>query len=1031
MQESVCAACGASSSATDRFCRSCGVVLTTPDTEPEARKTVVVLFIDLVGSTTLAEQLDPEVLRRVLDRYYQACAGCIAEHLGVVEKYIGDAIMAVFGVPVSREDDAIRAVRAGHAAVRLVQELGAELRLPGQRLNAHCGISAGEAVVISAPGIHLRVIGDTVNTASRLETAAGPGQVLVNDEVAQMVRRHAQLEEMPALPLRGKALPVPAWRVISLRDDVIGADRTELIGREAEVSALRDCFGRVTAESACRQAVVLGAPGLGKSRLVRDFAEGVQQALVLTGRCESYGKDITYLPLASMLLGSLPGGWDRISTLLSGNDVDRHALRCLSTVLSRGSADDQRPVGIEEISWSVNHLFRTLAQLRPLVLVWEDLHWAEPTLLALVDDLRNRLSDVPVLVVCVARTDVLDLEPGWSVECDTLVLLEPLGEPDTLQLVAGLMADVQAQAEDQAVTTLARACEGNPLFATLMVDVAAERDLTALPPSVSAVLRARIDALPPAERQVARWAAVGGPDVGADVLQVLGSEQAAGPDLPTALAGLVRRGILEQLPAGRYRFAQTLLHDTAYRMTAKTLRARWHALLAEAQGSGTDTGMYHAEAACLLLREIDPQDGRLPWLTEVAVERLSALGTVSLHRKDLSASIALLERALALLEPSAGRYPEVALRLSDALVAAGDTERAQQVLREGRSACPRLQGGCTMRLQHGIVLLRLGVLDAAAAEGLIDEVGRELAMGPGTDLDWSLWHQLRGLYGLSRGQIGAAEEELRHALVRSEAVGDRYSADRLLGALCELSQWSPTEVRTALQLCSDLAVRFEADRLLLIPVLTTRARLLAMIGEIDEARVVLATAGRYANDLRAALAGIAVAQVDALISAMTGEHDQAARQFAQATEALRGQGHIGAALTLDVYTARELLRAGRPEEAATAIARISARDDHKSLDVRATTWLALVQARLTCTDGDLAAGLVLAADAVESISTDDPCLLGDAWFEYAGVLVTAGRSEDALSAADRALGSYVSKGATRSAEQVRGWIRATGRGARR
>ncbi|WP_328992383.1 AAA family ATPase [Kribbella sp. NBC_01245] len=1027
IQESECAACGAVSSAGDRFCRSCGVVLTAADTEPEARKTVVVLFIDLVGSTTLAEQLDPEVLRRVLDRYYKACAGCIAEHLGVVEKYIGDAIMAVFGVPVSREDDAIRAVRAGHAAVRLVQELGAELRLPGVRLNAHCGISAGEAVVISAPGVHLRVIGDTVNTASRLETAAGPGEVLVNAEVAQVVGRHAQLEEMAALPLRGKALPVPAWRVIALRDDAIPADRTELIGRELEASALRECFRRVIAESTCRQAVVLGAPGLGKSRLVREFAEGAQQALVLTGRCESYGKDITYLPLASMLLESLPGGWERISALLSGDDVARHALRCLSTVLGRDPGD-QRPVGVEEISWAVNHLFRALAGLRPLVLVWEDLHWAEPTLLALVDDLRSRLYDVPVLVVCVARTEVLDVKPGWAVDCDTKVQLEPLGESDTLQLVVGLMADVHAQAADQVITRLARACEGNPLFATLMVDVSAERSLTVVPASVSAVLRARIDALPPAERQVARWAAVGGPDVGADVLRVLGSDAA---DLQTGLAGLLRRGILEQVSAGRYRFAQTLLHDTAYKMTAKTLRARWHALLAEAQGGGTDTGMYHAEAACLLLREIDPQDVRLPWLAEVAVERLSALGTVSLHRKDLSASIALLERALALLEPSAERYPGVALRLSDALVAAGDTERAQQVLREGQSVCTQWHGGRTMRLQHGIVLLRLGVLGAAAAEGLIDEVGRDLAVGPGTDLDWSLWHQFRGLYELSRGQIGAAEEELRHALVRSEALGDRYSADRLLGALCELSQWSPTSVRTALQLCSELAVRFEADRLLLIPVLTTRARLLALIGEVDEARVVLAAARRHANDLRAALAGIAVAQVDALISAMIGEHEQAARQFAEATEALRQQGHIVAALTLDVYTARELLGAGRPAEAATAIARISARDDHESLDVRARTWLALVQARLACADGDIAAGLVLAADAVESISTDDPYLLGDAWFEYAVVLAIAGRTEDALAAADRALGSYVSKGATRSAEQVRGWIRATEGGARR
>lgn len=1016
----------------DRFCRNCGAPVLDGDPPTEVRKNVVVLFIDLVGSTGMAERHDPEVIRRVLDRYYRTCADCVIEHGGTLEKYIGDAIMAVFGIPTSREDDAVRAIRAAHTAVDLVRGLGADLRLPDIELDAHCGISSGQAVVVHAPGTEFRVIGDTVNTASRLQSAAGPGQVLVNGEAAHLVRHEVELAEVAPLPLRGKANPVPAWQVVSLHASTAPADRTAMVDRHQERAALAAAYRRSVAESTCHRVHVSGGAGLGKSRLVRDFTSGpeARTATVLTGRCESYGKDITYHPVVSMI-ETLTDGDAGLPDVLGGDDADRRALLCLTALCAGCTDGDRSPAGAAEIRWAVARLITTVARRGPVIIVWEDLQWAEPALLDLIDELVDSLRDVPVLMVCVTR-----ILPGDGRSGDTQVRigLEPLTPTDTMRLAVALAgtatAEVTAQSGATGLTDTARiaqASDGNPLFAVVMADAIADgRPCDSVPPTVTAVLQARFDALPATERLVLQWAAVIGREFDTDTLLVLAAAQARTPvDVPAALRGLVRRGVVQRAGTGRHQFTQTLMYETCAAMTAKTQRADWHAVLA---GAGWDRGdrqevvMHHAETACLLLREVRPDDRRLPDLLDKAVPMLAEQGSVALQRKNLTAAVALFGRALALTSPGQPGWAALIVRLCEALLTAGDSERALRLVQESGQDCPRSRDRLTLRIQRGIVLLRLGMIEFDAARAEIDAITTELVDDADDDLNWCLRHQLAGLLDHACDRTGVAEAEFGEACSRARRLGDKYVEDRLLGARCELAQWSPTPVPEALRLCDELVRRFDADRLLLVPVLTTRARLLAMTDRITEARAALATARQHATDLRATLAGLAVTQMDAVVDAMAGDHDKAITRFTEAAAGLREVGHVVPARTLEIYAIREMVRAGGQHAAGAGA--LLGRSDDSQLDQRARVWAGLLRARLF--GGDRA--VEFSRGVLAAILSQDPCLLGDAWFEHATIAHAGGRHHEVAPAIARSLGHYSAKGATLPARMVRTWAATAGVG---
>ncbi|WP_055482974.1 AAA family ATPase [Sphaerimonospora mesophila] len=990
-----------------------------------ARRHVVVVFIDLVGSTELAERLDPELLRHVLDRYYQACTSGIVEHGGVVEKYIGDAIMATFGIPISKGDDAIRAVRAAHDALARVRDLSDALgHTHGIRLDAHCGISAGEAVVIDLPGADLRVIGDTVNTASRLQSAASGGEILVGEDVARMVRSQARVEPVPPLRLKGKSSPVRAWRLLSPEPDARPReDPTPLIGRAAELERLHEAHRRVVRERRCHVVTLLGAPGIGKSRLVREFLGGLpEETTVLTGRCPSYGVGVTYRPITEMI-GSLNGRWPSAAAPMEAASVS--ALRGLTAGAGPGRSGDG--AGVEEISRAVRALFESLARRGPVVAVWEDLQWAETTLLDLIEDLAAWLPDVPVLLVCAARPELADIRPAWcgDRECAVHLELGPLDRPGMERLVAALYtgraasAEVVAHRVDDLCPRVVDGSDGNPLFAELMLEMLLEEGEDApLPPTIQALLGARLDRLGDGERDVLERAATIGHVFTADRLRVVfhdGEERRPGLDEP--LARLGRHRLIQHGPApGSYQFTQTLTRDTVYAMTRKELRAAWHLALADhlSGQAEQDDLAHHLEAACRFTREVRPDDPGLPALTERAARALIGEGTHALHRKDLPAAIALLERGRELLPPGDAGHRPLAVRICDAGLARGDRDRAFAALDAAERLLPGdRRNATTCAVQREILAARFGT--RPPEPGPLREL---LAADPGDDLSWCRLHQLEALVDLDEGRFGAAETALRDGLARAASLGDGYEENRLLSGLCELAQWSPTPIGESLALCADLAARFGGDRALLVPVLITRGRLLALSGDITAARAVLATADRHVRDLHLDLAAAAVVQVQGLVESLAGRHATAEELFRRGAAALRAAGQVGPALTLEAYEARELLRQGRLPEAGRALARLTAEPGGRH--ARTELLLIALRAGVEARRGEHRAAAALAALALERLGLiDDPCLRGDVLAEIADVHRAAGRTAESADAAGRALRAYAAKGAALPAERVR------------
>ncbi|GAA1255692.1 AAA family ATPase [Sphaerisporangium rubeum] len=1010
-----------------------------------ARRHVVVVFIDLVGSTEMAERLDPELLRHILDRYYRVCTTAIAEHGGVVEKFIGDAIMATFGIPVSSEDDALRAARAAHAAMAGVHLLSDELApTHGIRLDVHCGISAGEAIVIVSPGSDLRVIGDTVNTAARLQSAAGDGEILLGDEVARMVRAEATVEPVPPLTLKGKSAPVRAWRLLSLEpygrrpDD----DQIPLVGREDEMEQLLQAYRRATQGRRCCVVTLLGVPGIGKSRLVRDFTGALPgEVTVVTGRCLSYGAGITYRPVAEML-ESLH--WP--SAVPAPESAGSNALRGL-TGASGGGGEG---AGVEEISSAVRSLFETLAAERPLVAVWEDLHWAEPTLLELIEDLATWLLDVPVLLVCVARPDLLDARPTWGggMACAASLELGPLGVMEMGRLVAELTAaqagdvEVMAHGADPPWQRIADSADGNPLFAELMLEMLLEEGEDApLPPTIQALLGARLDRLGDGERDVLERAATIGHAFTVEEMRLLFQDAAADrPRLDDLLRRLLRNRMIRRGETpGAYQFTQTLTRDTVYAMTRKELRATWHLALADrlaertertrAQRAGEfsfeDSAQgdlaHHLETACLLRREVRPDDPGLPVLTGRAAHALIGAGTQALHRKDLPAALALLERGRTLLPAGDPGHRELAVRICDAGLAYGDGDRASAALHAAQDMLPDdPRNLLTCAIGHETLAVRFG-----ARTPDLGPLSELLLADPGDDLSWCRFHQLEALVHLGEGCFAGAEDALREGLTRARALGDRYEESRLLSGLCELAQWSSTPVADGLALCEDLTERFAGDRALLVPVLVTKGRLLALSGEVDAAREVLRTAGRHAEDLHLELAGTAVVQVGGLVESLAGWHAEAERLFRQGAASLRATGQTGPATTLETYAARELLRQGRVEEAAAELDALEA--DAARLQSRGELTRLVLRARVLSHRGDHRAAVALTAQAERLLErTDDPCLRGDVLVEISDICREAGLLAESVTAARRALRHYTDKGATLPAARARERLTAFG-----
>ncbi|MEA2348902.1 MAG: hypothetical protein QOG62_2689 [Thermoleophilaceae bacterium] len=614
-----------------------------PPELPKERRQVTVLFADLSGYTSVAERMDPEALQALVDRILRRLAQVVQGFGGTVDKYIGDNVMALFGAPVAHEDDAERAVRAAlemqDAMEAINRDLGEQY---GARFGLRVGINTGE-VMTGTVGDRYTVTGDAVNVASRLQDAGRPDHVIVGQRTQRLTRHVIDYAEAVRLELKGKSAPVAAWEVVGVRtgSELLPAlGLSPLVGRDSEVNLLGSIFARVLEERTTHLVTVVGQAGVGKTRLLDEFkreVEAGEQALVREGRCLPYGSSLAYWALGEVIradagiVDSDTSGvaWEKLRAHVaeSGGEEDPGALARRAAMVARLIGIDAPeefnapaatdPERVREALFSaVRSTIESRVSQTPLVLVFEDIHWADDGMLDLIEYLAQWVRG-PLLLMGLTRDDLLERRPSWGggVRAATSIPLEPLSRIQTEELVAGLMPDVP-----DAVAMVADRAGGNPLFAQEMARRLAEDGGGPgdLPDTVQGLLAARIDSLDSGERLLVQQAAVVGRTFWASSLAAVAAEERC--DLDGALRSLEEKGIVEPSAGGKlageqeYAFKHVLFRDVAYSMLPKAVRATKHfdvgrfieeragdrsdevvALLAEhygrAAGLGTETGI--------------------------------------------------------------------------------------------------------------------------------------------------------------------------------------------------------------------------------------------------------------------------------------------------------------------------------------------------------------------------------------------------------------------------------------------------------
>jgi class 3 adenylate cyclase/tetratricopeptide (TPR) repeat protein len=623
------------------------------------RKLATVLFADLVGSTEFVSAQDPEVTRRRVTAWFEAVSGCIETHGGTVEKFAGDAVMAAFGIPQAHEDDAERAVRAALGIIQNAHEAGIEARI---------GIEAGEVVVDETDSTF--ATGEAVNVAARLQQSAGPGEILIGEAAHRLTEGRIATDNVGPLELRGFRRPIGAYRALAAVDG--GPQRTTVsapfVGRESELDLLENTLSRAIRDKRPHVFTVYGEPGVGKSRLLREFLAGVEGVTILTGRALPYGEGVTYWPLAEMVKAAAGiTDDDPMETARQklveccGDEAIAELLGLASGVMDAVEGERGQP----EIAWAAREFVDELADVQPLVLVFEDIHWAEEPLLELIDHLAQWVRERSLLILCLARPELLDVRPGWGGGRirSTAIELEPLARAESEELAAALLA--QHEISDHVTSRLLEKTEGNPLFVEETVRMLVEQGADGgdrIPDTLQALIGARIDRLPAGEKILLQRGSVMGRTFFAGALDHLSTEYDA-DELEDMLDDLLLRDLITRQERSTisgetaYRFKHVLIREVAYGGLSKSSRAEYHTRFAEWLREKADKELleiraYHLDQACTLYAELD---GRPPEeLAKTAAKALHAAGKRALARESNQSARKLLLRSLE-LEPTLER----------------------------------------------------------------------------------------------------------------------------------------------------------------------------------------------------------------------------------------------------------------------------------------------------------------------------------------------------------------------------------------
>ena len=1032
-----CPSCGRANPAEASFCMGCGGPLGATATTHETRKTVTALFCDLVGSTTLGEQHDPEVLRPLLHAYFAEMRAAVERHGGRVEKFIGDAVSAVFGLPATHEDDALRAVRAG---VEMTERLGGLNARSTIRLACRVGITTGE-VLVPAHGEPL--IGDAMNTASRLQSTAEPGVVVIGEPTWRLVRDAVAAESVEPLTLKGKAEPVAAYRVLRVASHSPMRTRrldAPMVGRTREAALLAYAFERAATDRACQLFTVLGSAGAGKSRLVEEFlgSLGAGDTTVLRGRCLPYGEGITYLPVTEALRGALgladfAGVEDIRAAIAAAVAGEEHAAALeanLAPLFAAGSAGSP-----EETAWAIRRFLESRGRERPVVLVLDDIHWGEPAFLDLVEHLADWTRNAAVLLLAMARPDLLDVRPGWGggKTNATTISLAPLSDAECAQLIAFLLGS--AALPDEVRTRITRVAGGNPLFVEEMLRMLVDDGLlvrdgdawtaasdlagVAVPPTIAALLSARLDRLSDEERAVVEAASVEGQGFHRGAVAALLPEPArAGLDVH--LRSLVRRELVSpersSLPGeDAYRFRHLLIRDAAYDAIPKSARAELHRAFADwledvagdRVAEQQEIVGYHLERAYRYREELG-----LPEDRELRLRAARALGAAGRRADDLGDTRAAID----LLEPAADlargdeQELDILLRLMLAHNEAMDIGEIRSVMTRLEAAAAKLGNAAYVMRARMFRISDASFVQPEAWDGdailplLQDAIRTYRAQGADQFMPQVvLW---LGNLEWSRGSATALYERAREAFELAQRVGDRQWTGTCLTEAMQALGLGPRPLTAVLDAVDQQVRSFADDRAITASILLSRATILAYLGRADEARADVEASRAFGEGSGRRMEEAECAAILGMAAWSQGGLGSARRQLAEAHR-LHGAHEMRLAFA---YTgpplARVLVELGMERDAEQVLADFRDNRQHPTARPNAQSIAAVIAAR----GGDLEHALEWSREAVRLAEVTDLLIdQGEVALDRAEILLLAGRPDEARASAADALERFERK----------------------
>ena len=909
---------------------------------------MTVLFADLVGSVPFGERVDAESVRDTLAEYHAMARRVIEEQGGVLAKFIGDGVMALYGVPETSEDDAGRAVATGLALQSEFSSLAGQVEQRyGVELALRVGVNTGE-VVIGAGDDDL--VGDAVNTAARLESACRPGEVLVGESTWRLTRTSVTYDPLGEIDVKGKAEPVATYQVVStvaLNEEA----PTPFVGRNTELSRIRSVFDEAVSGRDARLVTVIGSPGVGKTRLMQEFSSSFSEAVaVLEIRCRRSGRS-TFAPITDLLRttagiavgDSTEAVRSAIRELVDDlEDADRVA-ELLTRFFDAGLL-----LSTEEAFFAVRRLTEAIARRRPVVVVVDDIQWAEPLFLDLIEHLTEWVQGASVLIVTLARPEIRDIRASFATEgrgLRAVVQLEGLDAEETAELANRLVGSGSLPAE--LLGRLPASTEGNPLFVRelvkMLVDdgviaqsdgswtLTIEAEAITVPPTIQSLLSARIDRLSTGERRLLELASVVGSEFPLGAVEAVFSPDATSTfDVREAMDRLRRRELVE--PAGRYwgdeavfRFHHVLIRDEAYRRILKRTRADLHVRIGE-WTERTSRGLagehealigYHFEQAYRYLRDLSASEAETRPIGETAAELLAVAAQRSLERDDVASAGGLAERAIACLDLDDPTLPDLLVIGAEALLAFGDVPRGTQLVRRLRE----LGGSTRMRAWAQCFEAQLVVLTEPEgleeAVSLLDTTASDLRdFGDQSGVAKARLVRAQALARL--GHIGECEPELDVALTAARAANDRRRVAAVLGEAPVAALWGPSPIPRAGGRCLDVI------RLLRITggspaveAVSTRCQgvLEALRGRFDTARSMLAEAHAMVEEL-GLRNGVYETEFFTGIVELLAEN--AAAADAHLRRAYEGFDQLG--LGTDAshaasYLARALLQLGRLDEA--------------------------------------------------------------------------------------------------------------------